>query len=164
MNTEIIDTEDMNTQNNHTTQRERFLGMAERYFNAGLSEEEELLLKSFITHEGKDDPSFDEIRAVMGFFSVKKEKWSSRSEYRSLFGRNVFTIARIAAAAAAIAAVIFILRPKKEAAMDYISYADGRKVTDTEKVMENMEEILGGIFSESSSADIDSILDNILNK
>ena len=100
----------------------------------------------------------------MGFFSVKKEKWSSRSEYRSLFGRNVFTIARIAAAAAAIAAVIFILRPKKEAAMDYISYADGRKVTDTEKVMENMEEILGGIFSESSSADIDSILDNILNK
>lgn len=150
----------MKTTDKHTPERERYLEMAERYFLAELSLEEEQELKLFITHEGLNDSSFDEIRAVMGFFSAKRESLGKQSRA----GNKVLPFVWRAAGAAAAIALLLVLWPKKDAHQDYISYSDGRTVTDPEMVMQNVEDVLGKIFGEESGPGIDDILDNILNK
>ena len=47
-----------------------YLDLAERWFDALLTEGEELELKAFLA--GTDDPDFDEVKAVAGFFSAGK--------------------------------------------------------------------------------------------
>jgi len=154
----------MKTTDKHTPERDRYLEMAERYFLAELSREEEQELKLFITHEGLNDSSFDEIRAVMGFFSAKRKNHGRIPSGQSRAGNKVLPFVWRAAGAAAAIALLLVLWPKKDAHQDYISYSDGRTVTDPEMVMQNVEDVLGKIFGEESGPGIDDILDNILNK
>ena len=47
-----------------------YLDLAERWFDALLTEDEERELKAFLA--GTDDPDFDEVKAVAGFFATGK--------------------------------------------------------------------------------------------
>ena len=48
--------------------------LAERYFQAETSEEEEALLRRFLCSEEAQDPRFDEVRATMSFLHVCRSK------------------------------------------------------------------------------------------
>ena len=149
---------DMGNMDRHNG-KERFSGLAEGYFSATLSQEEERELLEYVTHEGKDDPDFDEVRAVMGYLAAKK------ALQREQPGRISSIVWKTLSAAAAVAlAIILGIHTGRSGSESYISYADGKKVTNQKAVMQNVDDILGEIFAEDSGPELDDILDNILNK
>ena len=55
--------------------------LAERYFQAETSEEEEVRLRKFLCSEGGQDPRFDEVRAAMSFLHVCRSKRGPSVEF-----------------------------------------------------------------------------------
>ena len=52
--------------------KEKYLILAKRYFEAETTAQEERELSRYVA--GTDDPEFDELRGVLGFLSIGKEK------------------------------------------------------------------------------------------
>ena len=50
--------------------KQYYIDLAERWFDALLTEEEERALKAFLA--STDDPDFDEVKAVAGYFATGK--------------------------------------------------------------------------------------------
>lgn len=61
-------------------------GMAERYFLAETSEEEEMMLRRFLCSSEGQDPRFDEVRATLAFLHVCRthQKAQMRFPFREL--------------------------------------------------------------------------------
>ncbi|MBR2226690.1 MAG: hypothetical protein IJ893_02355 [Bacteroidales bacterium] len=57
-----------------------YLDLAERWFDALLTEDEERELKAFLA--GTDDSDFDEVKAVAGFFATGKAVKASVDAHR----------------------------------------------------------------------------------
>ena len=54
--------------------RQEWLQLAEKYFEAETSDEEERQLKLFLCSAKAQDPAFDELKAVMGYLAVGKSR------------------------------------------------------------------------------------------
>ena len=85
-----------------------YLDLAERWFDALLTEDEERELKAFLA--GTDDPDFDEVKAVAGFFATGKavaaEKVSVDAHRPSVSLRFRWAAAAAVAASLALIAAI----------------------------------------------------------
>ena len=119
-----------------------YLDLAERWFDALLTEEEERELKAFLA--GTDEPDFDEVKAVAGFFAVGK---SIATKNAHVVARHRFlpwaaTVA-IAASLVLVAAIGMYHRQN-----DCYILAYGQKTTDRNLVIEDMTATLMGIFGE----------------
>lgn len=117
---------------------ERINDLIDRYFEADLSDAEELELKEFLVSDKGQSPEYDEVRAVMCYFAAGRALSSG--------GRSVLW-PRLAAAAAAVALFLTIGIHIYNNNNYCVSYADGVKVTDKEVVMNDVDNILADLFS-----------------
>ena len=123
-----------------------FLDLAERWFDALLTEDEERELKAFLA--GTDDPDFDEVKAVAGFFATGKavtaEKVSVDAHRPPVSLRFRWVAAVAVAASLALVAAIGLYHRQNNC---YI-LAYGVKSTDPQLALEDMIATLEGIFGE----------------
>ena len=127
-------------------EKEKYLDLMRRYFDAETSPEEEKILAQYAA--SSDDPDFEALRGVMGFLSIGRRRRA----------RQVRVFRSFAAAAAAVAilvsaGVIASTRDNR----NYSLYAYGEKVSDPEVIMSAVETSLEDFFSTGTSAETNLI-------
>lgn len=135
----------------------------DKFFEGTLSEAQESELKDFLSTPEGQASEYDEVRAVMGFFAVGKELRGKRKEEYSkttVPARTVF--ARVAAVAASVMILFtFAVRVYNKENV-CVSFVDGKKVTDKEVVMNDVENTLAELLTDGT--DVDEQLSEFFNK
>ena len=132
-----------------------WLRIIEKYFEAETTPEEELALREFLA--GTEDPAFDEAKAVLGYFSAQRSRRAARGRGRRL------TALAAAAAGLALVAVLGHALIAPRAADDCIIYAYGEKNTDTETVINDMNQTLADLFGDNQGPDVTAQLTELFN-
>lgn len=126
--------------------KEKYLELMQRYFDAETSPDEEKALALYAA--STDDPDFESLRGVLGFLSLGRQKKARR-------GRTIRLYAIAAAASVAILAVIGIsLTGGRMLDEDCIRYAYGEKVDDNAQIMASVETSLIDFFGNDTSAEM----------
>jgi hypothetical protein len=137
-----------------------YTDLSERWFDALLTEDEERALKAFLA--STDDPDFDEIKVVAGFFATGKAVYGAQEEnHRPTRQRR--TTHRLAWAAIAVAASLALvaaigLYNQRQNQCYILAY--GEKSTDKELALESMEATLSSLFG--TAPDIEKELETLL--
>ena len=126
-------------------EKEKYLGLMQRYFDALTTPEEEAELTRFAA--STDDPAFDPLRGVLGFLSIGRQRNARK--------RKMLRQYSAVAAAALVLGVSGALALSDRAQSSL--YAYGEKVTDTEEIMSTVEASLADFFSEGTSAEANLI-------
>ena len=137
-----------------------YIDLSERWFDALLTEDEERALKAFLA--STDDPDFDEIKAVAGFFAMGKAVYGAQEESQSTTHQQR-TTRRFAWAAIAVAASLALvaaigLYNQRQNQCYILAY--GEKSTDKELALESMEATLSSLFG--TAPDIEKELETLL--
>jgi hypothetical protein len=137
-----------------------YIDLSERWFDALLTEDEERALKAFLA--STDDPDFDEIKAVAGFFATGKAVYGAQEENHRP-ARQRRTTHRLAWAAIAVAASLALvaaigLYNQRQNQCYILAY--GEKSTDKELALESMEATLSSLFG--TAPDIEKELETLL--
>ena len=129
-----------------------YMDLADRWFDALLTEDEERELKSFVATT--EDPDFDEVKAVAGFFAAgkaaRKTAEPQRVEVSVDASRRTlrFRWAAIAVAASlALVAAIGLYHRQNDC---YI-LAYGEKSTDPQVALADMSATLEGLFADGEN-------------
>jgi len=117
--------------------------LSHAYFEAALSDSEERTLKAFLA--STDDPEFDEVKAVAGYFAAGKTVYGNHGP--SATGVSRFWRVAVAASIAAIFSVSVITT--------YITHENRRKALST------MESTLTAFFS--SGTKVENTIANLFN-
>ena len=130
--------------------KEKYLELMQRYYDAGTSPEEERELARYAA--STDDPAFEQLRGVLGFLSIGRSKRARRGRAVRLYAVAVAaSIALVAAVGLGLSAV------RKPAAEGCVRYAYGEKVEDSELIMESVETSLAEFFGEKSPVETNLI-------
>ena len=156
---------------------ERIDEMIERYFEATLSEEEETALKAFLASPEGQAPEYDDVRAVMGYFAAgcSVEILRSRplsqndkihapvilSETKDLRHRSPLW-RRVAAIAASLTIIVTLGVSLYNKNNVCVTFVDGRKVTDKEVVMNDVDNILADLLTDRT--DMEELLNDFFDK
>ena len=137
-----------------------YIDLSERWFDALLTEDEERALKAFLA--STDDPDFDAIKAVAGFFATGKAVYGAQEENHRP-ARQRRTTHRLAWAAIAVAASLALvaaigLYNQRQNQCYILAY--GEKSTDKELALESMEATLSSLFG--TAPDIEKELETLL--
>ena len=137
-----------------------YIDLSERWFDALLTEDEERVLKAFLA--STDDPDFNEIKAVAGFFATGKAVYGAQEENHRP-ARQRRTTHRLAWAAIAVAASLALvaaigLYNQRQNQCYILAY--GEKSTDKELALESMEATLSSLFG--TAPDIEKELETLL--
>lgn len=121
------------------------MNLMQRYWDAETTPVEERELAMYVARV--DDPEFEQLRGVLGYLSIGKEK-----EGRKAKTVHLFPLVAIAASIAAVAAIGLSLRNSGGKSGDeiYVCYAYGEKTTDIQQVMASVESSLADFFGGSS--------------
>lgn len=133
-----------------------YLDLAERWFDALLTEDEERELKAFLA--GTDDPDFDEVKAVAGFFATGKAAKASVDAHRPPVSLRFRWAAAVAVAASLALIAAIGLRHRQN---DCYILAYGEKSTDSQAVLADMTATLAGLFEEGE--DVGAELSDLFN-
>ena len=130
------------------TEKKEYTMLMQRYWEAQTTPEEEQVLARYAAQS--DDPAFAEIRAVLGYLSLGREKKARR-------GRRV-RLYSFAAAAASIAIVailsLSLLMNRGHRTDDLcIRYAYGVQTTDNEAIMASVASSLADFFAGETPAE-----------
>ena len=152
--------------------KQYYLDLVERWFDAETSEAEESDLRAFVA--ATDDPDFDAVRATMGYCAAEAASDSAAAVNRSdwgLRGNSVFDVPSpeaggsrrlitVFAIAASVAVAFFIGRmsatPVELVVSDSnacVSYVHGVEVPGEEFAVREMESTLGDLFAPAASPD-----------
>ena len=126
--------------------KQYYIDLSDRWFDALLTGDEERELKAFLA--STDDPDFDEVKAVAGFFAVGKALSKDRpaAAARPLpRGAGFRWAAAFVAASLVLVAAIGLYHRQNDC---YI-LAYGEKSTDVQLAFDDMSATLEGIFGES---------------
>ena len=140
---------------------ERIDEMIERYFEATLPEEEETALKAFLTSPEGQAPEFDEVRAVMGYFAagraVRRDHLPKNRSLSLSKGSKVRwfdkPFNRIIAVAASLVIIVTLGVNIYNKTNICVSFVDGKKVTDKEVVMNDVDNILADLLSDRTGVE-----------
>lgn len=129
-----------------TKNKSYYMDLADRRFEGLLTEDEELELKSFLA--STEDPDFDEVKAVAGYFAMGKalSKGCPAATARPLARGAGF---RWAAAVVAACLVLVLAIGLYHRRNDCYILAYGEKSTDVQLAFDDMSATLEGIFGES---------------
>lgn len=112
-----------------TQDKQYWLRLSQRYFEAETTDEEESQLRQFAATTR--DADFDELRAVMGLMAVARQKPK----------RHVAPLRYIGMAASLLMvlglSVFFATQQTSEP--EYIAYVGGKRITDAQQVMQLMQ-------------------------
>ena len=124
-----------------------YIDLSVRWFDALLNEDEERTLKAFLA--STDDPDFDEIKAVAGYFATGKAVYGAQETSRrpAQQGRNTLRLAWAAIAVAASLVLVAAIGLYHRQNDCYI-LAYGEKSTDPKLALADMSATLEGIFGE----------------
>ena len=137
-----------------------YIDLSERWFDALLTEDEERALKAFLA--STDDPDFDEIKAVAGFFAMGKAVYGAQEEnhrparQRRSTHRLAWAAIAVAASLALVASIGLYHRQN-----DCYILAFGEKSSDPKLALSDMSATLEGIFTEGE--DVSEDLFDIFN-
>ena len=137
-----------------------YIDLSERWFDALLTEDEERALKAFLA--STDDPDFDEIKAVAGFFATGKAVYGAQEENHrpARQRRTTHQLAWAAIAVAASLALVAAIGLYNQRQNQCYILAYGEKNTDKELALESMEATLSSLFG--TAPDIEKELETLL--
>lgn len=121
--------------------------LAERFFEAGTSEEEERELRRFIA-SGLAGSEFNDVRAVMGLAAVGARRYNRRRR------RTVFL------AAAAAAAVMTAVSLAADGGDSCVAYINGTKHTDEAIVMAQMHSTMDEMAQQAQELSVERQMDD----
>lgn len=123
--------------------KEKYLELMQRYFDAETSpeEEKELALYAALT----EDPAFEELRGVLGYIGIGRQKKAKKA-------RAVRFYSLVAAASVAIMTAIGITL-SNQSHNSCIRYTYGDKDEDETLIMESVESSLADFFAGKSPAE-----------
>lgn len=121
--------------------------LAERFFEAGTSEEEERDLRRFIT-SGLAGSEFNDVRAVMGLAAVGARRYNRRRR------RTVFL------SAAAAAAVMTAVSLAADGGNSCVAYINGTKHTDEAIVMAQMHSTMDEMAQQAQELSVERQMDD----
>lgn len=122
--------------------------LAERFFEAGTSEEEREL-RRFIT-SGLAGSEFNDVRAVMGLAAVGARRYHRRRR------RTIF----LSAAAAAVVAVVMTAVSLAADGDSCVAYINGTKHTDEAIVMAQMHSTMDEMAQQAQELSVERQMDN----
>lgn len=123
--------------------------LAERFFEADTSEEEERELRRFIA-SGLAGSEFNDVRAVMGLAAVGARRYHRRRR------RTVF----LSAAAAAVVAVVMTAVSLAADGDSCVAYINGTKHTDEAIVMAQMHSTMDEMAQQAQELSVERQMDN----
>ena len=123
--------------------KEKYLELMQRYFNAETSPEEERELALYAA--STDDPAFQELRGVLGYLSIGRQKEAKKI-------RTVRFFSMVAAASVAIVTAIGITLSNQRQ-NSCIRYTYGNKEDDETSIMESVESSLADFFAGNTPAE-----------
>lgn len=126
--------------------------LAERFFEAGTSEEEERELRRFIA-SGLAGSEFNDVRAVMGLAAVGARRYNRRRR------RTVF-LSAAAAAAAVVAAVMTAVSLAADGGDSCVAYINGTRHTDEAIVMAQMHSTMDEMAQQAQELSVERQMDN----
>lgn len=128
--------------------------LAERFFEAGTSEEEERELRRFIA-SGLAGSEFNDVRAVMGLAAVGARRYNRRRR------RTVFLSAAAAAVAAAVVAVVMTaVSLAADGGDSCVAYINGTKHTDEAIVMAQMHSTMDEMAQQAQELSVERQMDD----
>ena len=132
--------------------KEKYTALMQRYFEADTTSEEERELAWYVARV--DDPAFDELRGVLGYLSIGREK-----KARKAVKVRMYAVAAAAACLVALAAIGLSLRNDglKPIGNLCVSYAYGEKTTDGTAIMASVESSLSDFFAGETPAETNLI-------
>lgn len=122
--------------------------LAERFFEAGTSEEEERELRRFIA-SGLAGSEFNDVRAVMGLAAVGARRYNRRRR------RTVFL-----SAAAVVAVVITAVSLAADGGDSCVAYINGTKHTDEAIVMAQMHSTMDEMAQQAQELSVERQMDD----
>lgn len=134
--------------------------LIEGYFEGTLSQNEETALKVFLASEEGQGPEYDEVRAVMGYFAAGRSVEILRSRPLPQNDRKVWR--RILAIAASLAIIITLGINIFNQNNVCVSFVGGKKITDREVVMNDVDNILADLLSDR--VDMEEQLESIFGE
>lgn len=123
--------------------------LAERFFEAGTSEEEERELRRFIA-PGLAGSEFNDVRAVMGLAAVGARRYHRRRR------RTIF----LSAAAAAAVVVMTAVSLAADGGNSCVAYINGTKHTDEAIVMAQMHSAMDEMAQQAQELSVERQMDN----
>lgn len=123
--------------------------LAERFFEADTSEEEERELRRFIA-SGLAGSEFNDVRAVMGLAAVGARRYHRRRR------RTVF----LSAAAAVVAVVMTAVSLTADGGDSCVAYINGTKHTDEAIVMAQMHSTMDEMAQQAQELSVERQMDN----
>lgn len=159
--------------NNYKTE---WLRIAEKYFDATITPQEEKALAAFLSAEESNSPEFNEIKAVMGYFATARA--ASRKEQktkRKIRKRKIASWSSAAAAITIAAAIGFsysgtgkeekqlVAQATENGRNIYIAYINGKAYTDEETVLKQMHETMAMIGNTTRGNAVEEQLATMFN-
>lgn len=141
---------------------EQLDALIQRYFDAETSLEEEALLKRAVAH--REEPRYDEIRAVLGFMAAKRRSVAKKRKRGTTMWLQVAAVAAVAALVVTVG--INLTHQATETGTCY-AMVGGVRIDDESQVLSLMQSNLGDIGDaasetsmsvESQIADIASVI------
>lgn len=123
--------------------------LAERFFEAGTSEEEERELRRFIA-SGLAGSEFNDVRVVMGLAAVGARRYHRRRR------RTVF----LSAAAAVVAVVMTAVSLTADGGDSCVAYINGTKHTDEAIVMAQMHSTMDEMAQQAQELSVERQMDD----
>ena len=123
--------------------KEKYLELMQRYFDAETSPEEEKELALYAA--STDDPAFEDLRGVLGYISIGRQKKAKKV-------RAIRFYSIVAAASVAIVTAIGITLSNQDH-NSCIRYTYGDKEDDETLIMESVESSLADFFAGKSPAE-----------
>ena len=147
----------------------KWLHIAEKYFDATATAEEEKALASFLATEESNTPEFDEIKAVMGYLYTaraveKRENTTNKGTDRRFITRWVSAAAMIAIVACiGVTGNRFLSGTQSETGELYIAYINGTIYTDKELVLDKMHRAMAMIGNTTRGNSVEEQLGSMFN-
>jgi hypothetical protein len=156
--------------------------LIEGYFEGTLAQDEETALKVFLASEEGQGPEYDEVRAVMGYFAAGRRFGSPvadgedssasprsapypgkcSSEEPSIAGKSTIRTKSLVAIAASMAIIITLGINIFNQNNICVSFVGGKKITDREVVMNDVDNILADLLSDR--VDMEEQLESIFGE
>lgn len=134
--------------------KEKYLELMRRYFDAETSPEEEKDLALYAV--STDDPAFDDLRGVLGYLSIGRQKKAKKVRIVRFYAVTV------AASLALIAAIGLNISNQNAPDEKCIRYAYGVKEDDNIQIMTAVESSLADFFSNENV--VEQNLKELLNR
>lgn len=141
--------------------QEEWKHLAEKYFEAETSDEEERLLRLFLATPEAQDPAFDELKAVMGYLAVGKRLHLQQNSRP--ISRQVWKWRSIAAVffCCLLSSSLYLLKQKDS--NQCIAYINGQRCTDSELVMSHMKLSMNQVSQDTEDFSIESQLGSLFD-